>query len=134
MAAHHADYIDDPRFNKSFELPADLAIGCLSPFKVKYADYGYRNESHPEKENVLLFYGSLLGSRLAHVAKDKIAKEHNIRIINVDRPGIGGTDAVHVKHRMNLWLGKLIPQIMLRSLNLPDFLTNSCCLRIIKTS
>ncbi|KAL7784670.1 hypothetical protein V8C37DRAFT_413270 [Trichoderma ceciliae] len=92
MTAHHADNIDEPRFNKTFELPADLAVGCPSSFKVKYADYGYRNEDHPEEENVLLFYG---GDR----------QKHNIRILNLDRPGIGGTDAVDVKHRMSLCLG-----------------------------
>ncbi|RFU79340.1 alpha beta hydrolase fold family [Trichoderma arundinaceum] len=105
MTAHHTDIINDPRFNKTIELSVDPAVGCPSSFKVTYADYGYRNEVHPEEENVFLFYGPLLGSRLAHAAKDGIAKKHKIRILNLDRPGIGGTDAVDVKQRMSLWSG-----------------------------
>lgn len=115
--AQHTDNLNDPRFNMTFELPADLIVGCPNPFKVMYADYGYRNEDHPEEENVLLFYGPLLGSRLIHAAKDEMAKKHKIRILNLDRPGIGGTDAVDVKHRMSLWLGEVTLQIMLKYLN-----------------
>lgn len=100
------DYLADPRFSRTFELPPDHSSNRPGSFTIKYADYGYRNEVHPEQENVLLFFGSLMGSRLAHVAKDEIAKNHKIRIINPDRPGIGGTDAVDEKHRMELWLGK----------------------------
>lgn len=97
-------YLDDPRFSRTFELPA--ANGRTSPFKVKYADYGYRNEADPEQENVLLFFGSMLGSRLVHIAKDELAKKHKVRVINLDRPGVGGTDSVaDPKAIMGLWRG-----------------------------
>jgi hypothetical protein len=68
------DYVDDPRFSKTFELPA--GNGRTSSFKVKYADYGYRNEAGPNQENVFLFFGSMLGSRLVHTGKDGLAKRH----------------------------------------------------------
>jgi hypothetical protein len=100
------DYVNDPRFSQTFQLPADPANGRNSPFKVKYADYGYRNEARPEQENVFLFFGSLLGSRLVHIAKDEVAKRLKIRIINPDRPGIGGTDIADAEHSMSLWLGE----------------------------
>ncbi|GAB1312489.1 hypothetical protein MFIFM68171_02699 [Madurella fahalii] len=106
-----ADYVNDPRFNRTFELPADPANGRTRPFKVKYADYGYRNEAHPEQENVFLFFGPLLSSRLFHIAKDELAKKHKIRIINPDRPGIGGTDSADAKDRMSLWLD-VIPALL----------------------
>ncbi len=100
------EFVNDPRFNKVFQLPADPASDRIEPFKVTYADYGYRNEARPEQENVLLFFGPLLGSRLTHIAKDELAKKHRIRIINPDRPGIGGTDASDAEHGMSLWLRK----------------------------
>ncbi|KAJ6442319.1 alpha/beta hydrolase fold family protein [Purpureocillium lavendulum] len=100
------EFVDDPRFSRAFELPADPTRGRHSAFRIAYADYGYRKESDAEQETVLLFFGSLMGSRLVHVAKDKLAKEHGIRIINPDRPGIGGTDAVDPERRVAVWLGE----------------------------
>ncbi|KAK1750957.1 hypothetical protein QBC47DRAFT_279237, partial [Echria macrotheca] len=87
--ASPAEFISDARFHQTFETPVDATV-----LKVTYADYGYRNEAHPEEENVLLFFSPLMGSRLLHVAKDELAKKHKIRIINPDRPGMGGADAV----------------------------------------
>ncbi|KAK3331832.1 hypothetical protein B0T19DRAFT_355064 [Cercophora scortea] len=95
--------IHDPRFNRTFELPADPSQGRHTPFKIKYADYGYRNEAHPEEENVLLFFGPMFASRLVHIAKDELATKHKIRFINPDRPGIGGTDPADPAARMALW-------------------------------
>lgn len=103
--ADQADYLDDPRFSRTFEWPADAENDRPKPFKVKYADYGYRNEANPEEEHVLLFFGSLLGSRLVHVPKDGVAKKYKIRIINPDRPGFGGTDPIDVKNRLVMWPG-----------------------------
>ncbi|ETS81515.1 hypothetical protein PFICI_06517 [Pestalotiopsis fici W106-1] len=96
-------FVQDPRFDRVFVLPADLPNGRANPFTVQYSDYGYRNEEAPENENVFLFFGSLLGSRLVHVAKDELAKQHRIRIINPDRPGVGGTDIVKPECLMSLW-------------------------------
>ncbi|KJZ70236.1 hypothetical protein HIM_10384 [Hirsutella minnesotensis 3608] len=110
MAAR-SDYIDDPRFNRTFQLPLDAGNGRASPFKVQYADYGYRNEACPEEENVFLFFGPLMASRLIHIAKDDIAVRHKVRIINLDRPGIGGTDACTASERMSLWL-KVVPALL----------------------
>lgn len=98
-------YLDDPRFSRTFELPADPANGRGSPFKLTYADFGHRDETTPEEENVFLFFGTLMGSRLIHVAKHEMAKRHKIRFINVDRPGIGGTDAVAAEDSVELWRG-----------------------------
>ncbi|KAH8912906.1 hypothetical protein BR93DRAFT_942658 [Coniochaeta sp. PMI_546] len=95
--------LDDPRFNRTFELPASPDAGRSSSFKIKYTDYGYRNEAHPEEENVLLFFPPLMASRLLHVTKDELAKKHKIRIISLDRPGIGGTDPSPPDKRLDLW-------------------------------
>ena len=104
--AEFSAFISDERFSRVFELPGDPASGRTGPFRVKFADYGYRNEAHPEQENVMLFFGPLMGSRLIHIAKDDIAKKHKVRIINPDRPGVGGTDAVDARDGMRVWRGK----------------------------
>ena len=104
-----AGYVADPRFSRTLELPTDPASGRDRPFTIKYADFGYRNEESPEQENVVLFFSPLMGSRLLQVAKDDLAKKHKVRIINPDRPGIGGTDAVDVKDSMRVWRGASKP-------------------------
>lgn len=101
--------LDDPRFNRFFELPANPGAGRDTPFKVKYTDYGYRNEAHPDQENVLLFFPPLMASRLLQVTKDELAKKHKIRIISLDRPGIGGTDPASPDKRLALWQGEFCP-------------------------
>ncbi|EFX04945.1 interferon-induced GTP-binding protein mx2 [Grosmannia clavigera kw1407] len=97
------NYCDDPRFSRTFVLPPNPANGRPNPFTVKYADYGYRNEAHPEEGIVLLVFGSMLASRLVHIPKDEVAKKHKVRVINPDRPGIGGTDAVAVDDMLPRW-------------------------------
>lgn len=101
-------HLDDARFSQTFELPADEANGRAKPFKVTYADYGYRNEADPEQENVFFFFVPLMGSRWMHVAKDALAKRHKVRFISLDRPGIGGTDAVDAEHVMIMWRGEFL--------------------------
>lgn len=105
-AAEQDQFLHDPRFRQTFELPADAARGRPEPLRVTYADYGYRNEAHPEDENVWLFFGPLVGSRMLHVTKDALAKRHKVRIVSPDRPGIGGTDDVMAERRMPVWLGE----------------------------
>lgn len=88
-------------------MPADASKNRPDVFHITYADYGHRDEQHPETETVLLFFGPLGGSRWIHVAKDAVAKRRRIRIIHPDRPGFGGTDAVDMKHRIQTWSGAL---------------------------
>lgn len=94
---------DDPRYSREFHLPGNTIQDRSERLKITYADYGYRNEENPEEENVFLFFPPLLGSRWMHIAKDDIAKKHKIRIINVERPGYGGTDEVQVQDRLQVW-------------------------------
>ncbi|KAK3357957.1 hypothetical protein B0T25DRAFT_622549 [Lasiosphaeria hispida] len=111
MMAALTDYVNDPRFSQNFVLPASPARGRTSPFKVKYADYGYHHEGHPEEDNVVLFFGPLMASRLLQIPKDELAKKHKLRIITTDRPGIGGTDDAETKDRLSLWL-EVIPSLL----------------------
>jgi len=96
-------YLDDPRFNREFILPACQAHQAGSPLRITYADYGYNGEDG----NTFMFFGPLLRSRLLHVSQDYIAKKHKIRVLAVDRPGIGGTESVNLDCRMLIWRGEL---------------------------
>jgi len=104
-------FINDPRLNRLFELPAELLHGLPQPFQISYADYGFHREagddSEPEEEQVLLFFGPLLSSRLWNAAKDELAKRYRVRLVNVERPGIGKTTSVPAGRMLEVWRGKL---------------------------
>ncbi|KAI0975049.1 Alpha/Beta hydrolase protein [Xylaria arbuscula] len=92
-----AHYLDDERFHQTFTPPPD---GNRPPdFKVTYADFGHHND-----ERVLLFCGPLMGSRYLLTTKDKLARQHGVRIISPDRPGFGGTTDVPPGDRVRVWL------------------------------
>ncbi|KAK4232750.1 hypothetical protein C8A03DRAFT_39624 [Achaetomium macrosporum] len=114
------DFLNDPRFNRTFSLPADPSRGRPRDFTIKYADYGYYNAAHSDQERVLLFFSPLMGSRLLHICKDDLARKHRIRIINPDRPGIGGTDGAPARDRLALWrdaLPALLAHLQIRRLH-----------------
>ncbi|CEI66163.1 hypothetical protein FVEN_g4436 [Fusarium venenatum] len=92
-------FFKDGRFSQTFHLPADPSDDRGTAIQVKYADYGYRNPSNPQEENVLLFFAPLCASRIIHCAKDELAKKHHVRIVVMDRPGFGGTDPVKLEKR-----------------------------------
>ncbi len=104
-------FLNDPRFNRTLTLPADPSTNRPHPFTIKYTDYGYHNPTDPSQERVLLFFSPLMGSRLLHICKDALARDHRIRIINPDRPGIGGTDAAPASDRLALWRAAL-PELL----------------------
>src|ERR1700743_311705 len=74
-------FINDPRFNQTFQLPADPSRGRPKPFQVSYADFGFHREDgdQQEPEQVLLFFGPLMSSRLLNVTKDGLAKRYKVR-------------------------------------------------------
>ncbi len=114
------DFLNDPRFSRTLTLPTDPSHGRPDPFTIKYADYGYHNPADPDQERVLLFFSPLMGSRLLHICKDDLARKHRIRIINPDRPGIGGTDGAPAQDRLALWrhaLPALLTHLQIRHLH-----------------
>ncbi|KAF2965110.1 hypothetical protein GQX73_g8444 [Xylaria multiplex] len=94
VASH---FLDDERFHQKFTLPPNP--NRPAGLDVTYADFGHRND-----ERVLLFCGPLMGSRLVLVTKDKLARQHGVRIISADRPGFGGTTDVPPPDRVRAWL------------------------------
>lgn len=122
MAAQaDAAFLNEPRFNRTFEYTPPG--GTSGPLKIKYADYGYRNEAHPEQERIMLFSGPLMGSRLVIATKDALAIKNKIRIISADRPGMGGTDPVAPKDRLIIWRGTSSLPLKTKPLPTPPLLT-----------
>ncbi|KAJ6786229.1 hypothetical protein PWT90_04901 [Aphanocladium album] len=110
--------LSDPRFSREYIVPGNIIQGRAEPLKISYADYGYRNEANPAEENIFLFFPPLLGSRWMHTAKDGFAKKYKIRIINVERPGYGGTEEVEVQDRLRVWRDAI--PALLRHLNIKN--------------
>ncbi|KAH0423970.1 interferon-induced gtp-binding protein mx2 [Colletotrichum camelliae] len=104
-----AEYLNDPRFNRKFTLPPTPDLP--ENFQVTYADFGHNDPSDPSSANVLLLCGPLLGSRYLHIAKDALAKRHKVRIIDIDRPGFGGTTPVPPNLRVRAWLA-IVPALL----------------------
>ncbi len=117
------NYVNDPRFNRTFQLPADPSRGRPKALQISYADYGFHRSndaSNDSEENVLLFFGPLLSSRLHQIPKDELAKRYKIRIISIERPGIGKTDNVPAEQRIEVSRGKF-PTHQISSQQLPVF-------------
>lgn len=103
MATAIEEFVADSRFSQSLELHG---IDGRDVFRVAYADFGYRNVANPEEERVLLYFAPMLGSRFIYVAKDEMAKSHGVRVICIDRPGFGATDAIDVAKRIDVTRGE----------------------------
>jgi hypothetical protein len=98
-------FVNDPRFNQKFDLLPSQGSNRDHTIKVTYADYGYRNEAHPEEETVLLWFSPMMASRWIGILRDERARREKIRIISIDRPGMGGTDAVSGESRIRICRG-----------------------------
>ena len=101
----------DVRLHRSFILPANRSSGRDRPIRITYSDAG----RDPEPADglhlpVVLWAGGMFGGRYQAYLWDEIAQDYGVRIIAVDRPGIGGTGAVPLEHRMATWLD-IVPDI-----------------------
>ncbi len=99
-------FLADERFSRVFTYPPDPAQGRPEALRISYADYGYHNTEDPKAEKVFLFFGPFLGSRMLFIAKDALAKEYGVRIINADRPGFGETPDIEAERRLAFWRSK----------------------------
>jgi hypothetical protein len=53
----------------------------------------------------MLYIGGMFAGRYQALTVDERAKKYRVRIIFVDRPGIGGTEKVPLDQRVSTWLG-----------------------------
>ncbi|KAF6807202.1 hypothetical protein CPLU01_15821 [Colletotrichum plurivorum] len=96
-------FLADERFSRVFTYSRDSTHENSKPISISYADYGYHGTERSQAEKVFLYFGPLLGSRMLFVAKDALAKEHGVRIIQADRPGFGETPDVEADERLAFW-------------------------------
>jgi pimeloyl-ACP methyl ester carboxylesterase len=94
------EFLSDRRFHCNYILPPDPDTGRDDPHRFSYADFG-----DPRSNAVVFFCGALMGTRFCYCPLDQLANEHNVRMIHVDRPGIGGSDPIELEKRIQIWLG-----------------------------
>jgi hypothetical protein len=95
------EFISDRRFHQSFVLPPNPETGRTEPHHFSYADFGDSTSNA-----VVFFCGGLMCPRFGHSSLDGLVRKHNVRFIQVDRPGIGRTDAIALEQRVQIWLGQ----------------------------
>ena len=86
---------------------------------MSYSDVGYTGSSSPGKLDdyegeeipVLLWAGGMFGGRYQAFANDDLCKKYRVRFLAVDRPGVGGCQAVELKQRVGTWLD-MVPALL----------------------
>ena len=98
--------------HQSFVLAANPEHGRPNPIRVTFSDCGRAPEPKDGLEKPVTLYASgMFGGRWQGPSYDEMAREKGIRLIGVDRPGIGGTDSVPLKHRITTWLD-IVPALL----------------------
>jgi hypothetical protein len=97
------EFLSDRRFHRSYVLPPAPETGRNNSHRFSYADFG-----DPHSNAVVFFCGGLMAARFCYSPLDQLAKRHNVRIVHVDRPGIGGTEPINLEKRIQIWLGQLL--------------------------
>ncbi|ORY14302.1 Alpha/Beta hydrolase protein [Clohesyomyces aquaticus] len=100
------EFLCDRRFHRTVFLPPNPETGRTERYRLSYSDFG-----DADSDAVVLFCGALMGMRLCYSPLDQLAKDHKVRIIHADRPGIGGSDAVEDIERIEMWL-EMIPKLL----------------------
>jgi hypothetical protein len=95
------EFLSDRRFHRCYILPPSPETGRQNSHRFSYADFG-----DPHSNAVVLFCGGLMAARYCYSPLDQLAKKHNVRILQVDRPGIGGTEPIELEKRIQIWLGQ----------------------------
>lgn len=97
----------DIRLHRSFVLPADVSKARPKPLRFSYSDVGSSDSDAP----VLLWASGMFGGRFTGIELVDLANAHGIRLISIDRPGIGGSEAVPIIQRVSTWL-EVIPALL----------------------
>ncbi|QGA14021.1 hypothetical protein EYB26_001673 [Talaromyces marneffei] len=103
-----AEYISQRHFHRRFILARTATHGELP---VTYADIGARPDSTAENVPTFLFMPGMFGSRYIGVYIHAIAKKLGVRVLSVDRPGMGGSASVPPESRVEIWL-ELVPLLL----------------------
>lgn len=114
-----AEYVNSARFHRRLTLPATDAHGELT---VTYAIAGAQSTS----AKTAFFIGGMMGGRFLATLVDFLGEKLGLRIVVVDRPGMGGSTNVDVSQRIAVWL-ETVPLLM-RELNAEhvSIISHSC--------
>ncbi|MCJ1308934.1 hypothetical protein MMC25_002589 [Agyrium rufum] len=110
-------------FHRSFVLPARPIIHRPQPIRVTYADVDHRDDPHGPV--IFVICGMFPGRWIVPGSADALAKSHKLRLICLDKPGLGGTGSVPLQYRIQNWLD-IVPAL-LKHLSVPHvvFLSHS---------
>ena len=110
--ARATSFVCDIRFHRSFMLAPNHAHGRSKAIRVSYSDCGRAAEAGDGLDQPVILYASgMFGGRWQGIGYDEIARRSGIRMVSVDRPGIGGTESVALEHRITTWLD-IIPALL----------------------
>ncbi|MCJ1338675.1 hypothetical protein MMC09_003964 [Bachmanniomyces sp. S44760] len=104
--------ISDIRCHQSFILPPNADAGRPTPIRVTYSDYDHRDPTKRQDGPVLLLIGGLFGGRyMFRGANAPLVEQHQIRLLCIDKCGLGGTGGVPLEFRMKTWLD-IVPALL----------------------
>ncbi|EED23088.1 conserved hypothetical protein [Talaromyces stipitatus ATCC 10500] len=104
-----AEYISQRHFHRRFVLPRTETHGELA---VTYADVGVQPDTTTSNHvPTFLFIPGMFGSRYLGVYIHAIAEKFGVRVLCVDRPGMGGSASVPSKSRVEIWV-ELVPLLL----------------------
>ncbi|PYI06237.1 hypothetical protein BO78DRAFT_315974 [Aspergillus sclerotiicarbonarius CBS 121057] len=98
---HLLEFTAEKRFHQRLVLPAAADHG---PLAVTYADIGPQATEDGTPTPTILLIQGMGGSRLWGYHKDYLANKLGVRLLAIDRPGIGGSTPVPAAKRVTIWL------------------------------
>ncbi|KGO43176.1 hypothetical protein PEXP_029230 [Penicillium expansum] len=102
-----ASYVSNPRFHRSFTIEPTSTHG---PLNVTYGDYG----REPDKNGTtptILFMPGMVSSRYLGICAHTIAEKWGVRVLVVDRPGMGNSTNVPLAQRVSTWI-ETVPRLL----------------------
>ncbi|KAK1244301.1 hypothetical protein MKX07_003100 [Trichoderma sp. CBMAI-0711] len=104
------NYISDPRFTQQFSLPASENQDAIT---VSYADVGFKPASPTASRTTptVLFIPGMFGSRYIGAVLDRVARRYGVRVLVIDRPGMGFSTEVPLAQRIPTWI-RVVPRLL----------------------
>ncbi|CAI7622388.1 unnamed protein product [Penicillium glandicola] len=102
-----ASYVSNSRFHRSFTIEPTPTHG---PLNVTYADYG-REPDENGTTPTLLFMPGMFSSRYIGICLHAIAEKWGVRVLVVDRPGMGNSTDVPLAQRVSTWI-ETVPRLL----------------------
>ncbi|KAE8415052.1 hypothetical protein BDV36DRAFT_263764 [Aspergillus pseudocaelatus] len=101
-------YISNSRFHRRYTLPATADHDSLT---FTYADVGFTSNSTNLNPQTILFMPGMFASRYLGVFIHAIAEKLGVRVLIVDRPGMGNSTDVPLDQRLSVWV-ELVPRLL----------------------